>query len=481
VDIVYTPPPTIRNMMRSDAQCRFIKGPVGSAKTTGMLFEVARRAIQTPPMEDGIRRSRWLITRLTMPQLRDTVLKSWLRWFPDGKMGYWRSQDNTYWLKFNDVEAEVMLRPLESEADIARVLSLELTGAWIAECRDLPVTMISDIKGRCGRFPDPKIPYWYGVFGETNPPAEGSDWYKLFEKLPQEEGNPESVFDCEVFSQPCPVNDDFTIRPEAENVENLKPTYYQDLAKGASEDYIRVFIKGEYGRNRKGQPVYLDSFQRKLHVSRTPLPVDANQPLIIGMDFGLTPAAIIAQVDPTGPRLNILREVVTPKGVTNGTEQFVMRRLKPFLNSYFPGNPVVIIGDPSNTRAETDERTSFKVLKEQGFIAKRASTNDPLVRINAVETLLSMFPMGEPFIQIDPSCKVLIEGFLFGYMFASGKSGEVADKPYKNCIWSHPHDALQYLCLYYNKGYDPHEWPPTSEHPLHQVRGYRPADNYAGY
>jgi hypothetical protein len=481
MDINFTPPPTVKRMMRSNAQSRWIKGPVGSAKTTGMIFEVVRRAIETPPMEDGIRRSRWLVTRLTMPQLKDTVLKSWLRWFPDGKMGYWRSQDSTYWLKFNDVEAEVMFRPLESEADVARVLSLELTGAWVAECRDLPVSMISDIKGRCGRFPDPKIPYWYGVFGETNPPAEGSDWYKVFEKLPQEEGNEESIVDCEVFSQPCPVNDDFTLRPDAENIENLKPTYYQDLAKGANADYIRVFIKGEYGRNRKGQPVYLDSFQRALHVSKTPLPIDAHAPIIIGMDFGLTPAAIIAQPDPHKPRLNLLREVVTPKGSTNGVEQFTMRRLKPFLRSYFPSNPIIIICDPSNTRSESDEKTAIKVLKAQGFLVKRAKTNDPLVRINAVETLLTMFPYGEPMIQVDPSMKVLIEGFLFGYMFAAARTGEVADKPFKNCIWSHPHDGLQYLCLYYNDGYDADDWRPVSENPLYQSQGYRPADNYAGY
>lgn len=481
MDIVYKPSPTIKNFMRSDARSRWVMGSVGSGKTTGMIFELVRRAAQTPPGVDGVRRSRWLVTRLTMPQLKDTVLKSWLQWFPDGKFGRWRSNDSTFWLEFNDIQAEIMFRPLESEADVARVLSLELTGAWVAECRDLPVSMISDIKGRCGRFPEPIMDYWYGVFGETNPPAEGSDWYKVFEKLPQEDGNPESVMDGDIFVQPCPVNDDFTLRPEAENVENLKPTYYQDLAKGATSDYIRVFIKGEYGRNRKGQPVYLEAFQRQQHVARKPIPIDAQQPIIIGMDFGLTPAAIIAQADPHQARLNILREVVTPKGMTNGTEQFIIKRLRPFLRSYFPGNPIVIIGDPANTRAETDERTSFKVLKQYGFIAKMASTQDPITRINAVESLLAMFPHGEAMVQIDPSCKVLIEGFLFGYMFASSKGGLIADKPFKNCIWSHPHDALQYLCLYYNKGYDPQDWLPTSDNPLHHHRGYQPADAYAGY
>jgi len=822
MDIVYKPSPTIKNFMRSDARSRWVMGSVGSGKTTGMIFELVRRAAQTPPGVDGVRRSRWLVTRLTMPQLKDTVLKSWLQWFPDGKFGRWRSNDSTFWLEFNDIQAEIMFRPLESEADVARVLSLELTGAWVAECRDLPVSMISDIKGRCGRFPEPIMDYWYGVFGETNPPAEGSDWYKVFEKLPQEDGNPESVMDGDIFVQPCPVNDDFTLRPEAENVENLKPTYYQDLAKGATSDYIRVFIKGEYGRNRKGQPVYLEAFQRQQHVARKPIPIDAQQPIIVGMDFGLcysddmevltetgwklfkdveettdrvatldperfgleytavnfkveydydgeliefkgqnfdfvvtpehrtpftrrdskddlvfasaeelagkttthnyiqlqanwkgkklewaglsgvqaarflgwylsegsievngnshrvsitqvkqspeldqlfttnewwegtvwrknsvgwratvppfvgksllsfgkswvkhaprvlldadqeciraflgayvlgdghtrtkakknngvgrtargetaiatvstrmadhlqelilkagwcstirvqkarttymkdgrqidcpdmfivaikkltraeiqkqhitrvpykgkiyclnvpfhtlyvrrngrpcwngnTPAAIIAQADPHQARLNILREVVTPKGMTNGTEQFIIKRLRPFLRSYFPGNPIVIIGDPANTRAETDERTSFKVLKQYGFIAKMASTQDPITRINAVESLLAMFPHGEAMVQIDPSCKVLIEGFLFGYMFASSKGGLIADKPFKNCIWSHPHDALQYLCLYYNKGYDPQDWLPTSDNPLHHHRGYQPADAYAGY
>lgn len=482
MDINYTPPPTLKKFMRSDAQLRFVMGAVGSGKTTGMVFEIARRAIQMPPGADGIRRSRWLITRLTMPQLKDTVLKSWLTWFPDGQFGRWRSQDNTFWMEFNDVQAEILFRPLESEADVARVLSLELTGAWIAECRDLPVSMISDIKGRCGRFPEPKMPYWYGVFGETNPPAEGSDWYKLFEHLPQEDGVEDSVVECDTFIQPCPVNDDFTLRPEAENVENLKPNYYQDLAKGATTEYIRVFIKGEYGRNRKGQPVYIDSFQRPLHVSKTKLAADAVQPLLVGMDFGLTPAAIIAQAEAHRPRLNILAEVTTPRGATNGVEQFLIRRLIPFLRANYPGNPIVIIGDPAGAfRSETDETTSFKVLKKHGFLAKRASTNDPIVRVNAVEKLLSAFPMREAMIQIDPSCKVLIEGFLFGYMYESMKGGDIATKPSKKGIYSHPHDAMQYLCLYYNKGYDPHEWMPMTNNALHTDQRHKPADAYAGY
>lgn len=453
-----------------------------SGKTTGMIFELVRRAIQTPPGEDGIRRSRWLITRLTMPQLKDTVLKSWLTWFPDGKLGKWRSQDSTYWLKFNDVEAEILFRPLESEADVARVLSLELTGAWIAESRDLPVSMISDIRGRCGRFPEPRMEYWHGVFGETNPPAEGSDWYKLFEHLPQEDGDESSVVECETFVQPCPVNDDFTLRPDAENVENLKPDYYQNLAKGATSDYIRVFIKGEYGRNRKGQPVYIDSFDRKLHVAPTRIVPDAAAPLLIGLDFGLTPAAIIGQPESHRPRLNILAEVTTPRGSTNGVQQFLERRLKPFLQANYPGNPVVIIGDPAGSaRAETDESTAYKVLKAHGFIAKRASTNDPVVRINAVEKMLASFPMMQAMIQVDPSCKVLIEGFLFGYMYDSLKGGDIADKPSKKGIYSHPHDALQYLCLYYNRGYDPDEWLTNAGHPLHQAAPHKPADLYTGY
>jgi len=480
-NIVFNPPPTIKAFMRCDERIRFIRGPYGSAKTTGMIFEIVRRATQMPPDEDGVRRSRWLVTRLTTSQLKDTVLKSWLRWFPDGQMGYWRASDNTYWLRFNDVEAEVLFRPLESEADIARVLSLELTGAWIAECRDLPVSMVSDIFGRCGRFPDPRMSYWYGVFGETNPPDEGSEWYRVFEHLPQDENDLSSVLPCATFAQPTPVDDDLNLLPQAENAENLKPTYYQDMARGKTDEFIRVAVKGQYGINRRGKPVYKGSFRKDRHVHNGPIPIDPELPIVVGHDFGRTPAAIIAQPLVTEPRIHFLRELITDRRDSMGVERFVLTRLRPLLRSMFPSNPVIIVGDPSGARKnDSDEGSAFKKLKELGFTVRPARTNDPVVRINAVEELLSTYPHGDPMVLFDPSMRVSIEGFTHRYIYAEAKKDQYKEVPEKSHPVSDVHDAIQYAALFYLHGYDAQDWLPMMGHQATSV-AYRPADAYTGY
>jgi Ni2+-binding GTPase involved in maturation of urease and hydrogenase len=79
--IHYTPPKTCKAFMRSDAFGRIILGPVGSGKTTAIIFELFRRACEQKPAQDGVRYTRFAITRTTLQQMRDTILKDALAWF----------------------------------------------------------------------------------------------------------------------------------------------------------------------------------------------------------------------------------------------------------------------------------------------------------------------------------------------------------------------------------------------------------------
>ena len=66
--------------MDSEAFARFIIGPVGSGKTTAVIFELLKRCSQQAKGPDGIRRTRWAIVRQTLEQLRMTVLLDILSW-----------------------------------------------------------------------------------------------------------------------------------------------------------------------------------------------------------------------------------------------------------------------------------------------------------------------------------------------------------------------------------------------------------------
>jgi hypothetical protein len=113
-------------------------GPVGSGKTTGIFMKLIQMASLQEPGPDGIRRTRAVIVRNTLPQLRDTTLSSWNYWFKDGQAGKWSQTDWKFVLRFGDVECEVLFRPLDRPEDISRVLSLEVTFAIIDEFVEIP-------------------------------------------------------------------------------------------------------------------------------------------------------------------------------------------------------------------------------------------------------------------------------------------------------------------------------------------------------
>ncbi len=57
--IVYDASRTLTAFHRSDAFVRGVRGPVGSGKSTGMSWEIMRRAREQKPAPDGKRKSRW--------------------------------------------------------------------------------------------------------------------------------------------------------------------------------------------------------------------------------------------------------------------------------------------------------------------------------------------------------------------------------------------------------------------------------------
>ena len=107
---------------------------------------------------------------------------------------------------------------------------------------------------------------------------------------------------------------------------------------------------------------------------------------------------------------------------------------------------VIIYGDPAGDfRAQTDEST-LHILRGAGL---RAFLRLPtlLTFVLAVSSQLTKMVEGKPAFLIDRRCQQLIKGF-GGYQYRRMEvSGErYSDKPDKN-MFSHIHDALQYMML----------------------------------
>lgn len=479
--INYTPSKTVKEFMRSEHFFRVLMGPVGGGKTTGAIMELLRQAISMTPGEDGLRRSKMLIVRNSKQQLKDTTLASTIALIPD-EIYTWRESESILRLSFGDVRSDWLFRPLDTPEDIQRVLSLEVTGVWLEESREIPVALIANLEGRVGRFPSQAKGFTYRAFmlATTNPPEIDSAWYKLMEHLPQEDDNPNSVIDCDSFKQPSGIG------PDAENVDNLREGYYDKLSKGKTYDWVNTYVHGNYSLSQAGKPVY-PSFRVDRHVSKYSLPIDPTLPVIIGQDCARSPASVFMQYGHDG-RLKILREAT---GFDMGTNTFIKMKIDPIVRNYFGNLCIVFIGDPSWVRQnETDDNSWYKELKkhyrkEDGHAVKAATTNDPTARITALDELLRSWPDGEPAVLIDPSCKMLIEGLRSKYRYARlrGSDNKHQERPEKN-NWSHVVEAVQYGALFLTgKHYDPSDYVRVNRIGLRKnsLSVGRPADSYAGY
>jgi hypothetical protein len=449
--IDYTPPPTCREFMLSDAFGRLIAGPVGSGKTTASIIELFRRSCEQAPAGDGIRYTRFAIVRNTLKQLKDTVLKDTLMWFP-GVAAY-KVSDSTIFFEAGDIKSEWLLIPLETPEDQRRLLSLQITGALINEAIEFDLELVSPLAGRCGRYPPANMggASWMGIIADTNMPSEGSGWHEFMTNPP---------IDWQIFIQPGGMT------PEAENLEWLVQTpetlklglqgeeldirreqgrqYYERFIRSNSETWCKRYVHAQYGDDPSGMAVFRESFKSTVHVVDHLEPI-AGMMLLVGQDFGRDPWSLITQVDLTG-RLMVLEEVAAED---IGLLQHLITGLRPrLLQGRYLGKNVAIVGDPSGRAKDSIyEETSFDVIKKVGYHAFPAPTNDIDPRIRAVESLLLQNVRGRSGLVVDGSrCPKLVQALNGGYRYAFNRSGMKKPTPEKN-EFSHIMDALQYTAL----------------------------------
>lgn len=433
--INYTPPPTGKKFMACDAKMRTLMGPVGSGKSVTCSFEIIRRASMQAPNAQGIRKTRAAVVRETARQLQDTTIKTFIDWFPPGVCGHFMKTTKTYFFKVGDVECEIMFRALDDADDVANLNSLELTFAWFNECRDIHPDIVDAMSKRVGRFPSKKDggPTWHGMWADTNPPTMDTWWYYQMEKLDPKDGVSPNDNGWAVFKQPSGRS------PYAENIENLPEGYYD--TQGRSDEYIRVYIDGEYGLSSAGMPIY-KYFRTDYHMAPFPITFSANgvRPVIIGMDLGLTPAAVIGQQDPRGRAL-ILDELVS---FDMGIQRFCRQMLKPLIYERFASSPVLVVTDPAGVqRAQTDERSAIDIIKAEGLKVIPARTNSVTARISAVDDFLMRQVDGDPGFLVDPRCRRLKAAMMGGYRYKLKQPDTIEKNEH-----SHIAEALQYLMLH---------------------------------
>lgn len=452
----YRAHPTVARFHVSNAFHKGIRGPRGSGKSTGCVTELFRRANEQEPAPDHIQWSRWAIVRNTYRELLDTTVKTWLRWFPESYLGPFNYSTMTHHIKWQGFDAEFLFRALDRPSDVKKTLSLELTGAYINEAKEVPFGIIAGLADAVGRFPERAPlqgfagPTYKGIIMDTNAPDDDHWWFKLEEAFSQGKLDPRV---WSFFVQPGGLierNEKFYPNPKAENLEYIGQDYYTTRMVGKTKAHCRVYYCNQFGFVSDGKPVHPE-YVDAVHGATEPLKPIPGLPIYVGIDFGLTPAALMGQIIPNG-RWHVLNELVTERF---GAKQFA-RELKPMLAREFKGFDLVIGGDPAgSSEAETDQQTCFQILNAEGIPAEPAyHNNDTTIRRGALSEPLSRLIDGKPGMIVSPLCKVFRKGMAGGFCYRKKQiagSDQYHATPEKN-KYSHVCEAGEYMALVGGEG-----------------------------
>jgi hypothetical protein len=498
--IRYKASPTAAEFHKSTKPVRGFRGPVGSGKTVACVKEIMRLCKLQWPNVEKKRLSRWAIIRNTTPELRTTTLNTFSQWIPEeicpityhpvimGNLEFPMS-DGTR------VEAEILFLALDQEKDVRKLLSLEVSGVFINEAREISFSVLKAARERIGRYPSWADMYdkstlppgtehpcrQKSVIMDTNPPSDDHWWYQLAEngyldgskedELDFHREETERIFDFVASPSPLIKQKDGTYipNPRAENIAFLPGgyDYYLDMVAGNTEDHINVMVLGNYGNIKTGKPVYPE-YNDLVH--STDIRPNPNLPLGFGWDFGLTPTLVIGQMTSLG-QLRVLDELV---GRDLSVRAFARDIVKPHLSKHYAGFEIAFsLGDPSgNNRGEGEGKSAIGILNDDyvqnddgdiiaplnmGFTTEPAPTNDITLRLESVKGFLTkMVDAGEPGYQLDKKCQYLRKGKQGQYKYKRlqvAGSPRYNEKPDKN-DYSHPADAEQYLALGFTNGYD---------------------------
>lgn len=477
-----------------------IMGPVGSGKTSTGVAKCFGIAALQPPVTNArgerIRYARGAVIRDTYPNLDSTVLATWHQWVPREVGKYTHDAPRRHIVRIGLMDGTFlqleMLFIAIGDKRVEDVLrGLELTFAWLNEADRLHREVLAYLTGRVGRYPGPKLGGCIDptIMLDFNAP-DADNW--LYEMFVDQTMDPAIVASLSELLQGRPVIEFFqqpgARDPGAENVHNL-PTGYYDLQYAAptNADYKARMLDNKFVPLRHGQPVYPE-FNLLTHVAAGPVTYDPARKLIVGMDAGLTPAAVFVQRTAMG-QLRVLHELVvfpeadeTLSGV--GPTRFGLA-LGNFIAEHFPsidmsprtrvrrqldrGHDVASVlryqysdtdiefwCDPAakdGTDKSGNEKSWLEIVQAQiGQKIRPASTNRLHVRLESVRRpMLSMIDGHVPGFLLAKSCKILRKGFISGYhvrrvAVGGDGTGRFDSEPSKN-MFSHVQDALQYAAM----------------------------------
>lgn len=434
INIDYQPLPSAADFHNSNARVKAYMGPMGSGKSTAAIEE--NRFL----MEESKVPLRFLVLRESFRQLNDSTRKTFEEWFPE-PVSHWNETGKKYLVTWPNIEKKYLthefhFRHARRAQEASNLLSTEYAGIWLEE--PVPAFQMTDgIMGAglpkefftlaLGRQRQRGAPR-YTIILTFNPPPMFHWCYEMFVKPPKAQLE---KMGFELFRS-----------PPNENKKNLPEGYYETLRAIWPDDMIDRFIDGKCITLYPGKPVFTE-FNEQLHFRDAKDLKLLNLPMVLALDFGLTPCALFCQITSMG-QLRIYRELqMRSSGAIDLAEA-----IRDIMKNEFPGLKIrTIWGDPAGQdESQSDRTTPFQKIRAILDVPVQPGDQRIFTRLESVRARAKGITDGDMAIVIaKENCMTLMEGLLGAYRYPASQNGLIGAKPLKN-MFSHLADALQYLC-----------------------------------
>lgn len=393
-----------------------LSGPVGSGKTTACVKRGLVSAICLPPMRDGWRHYRLAVFRQTYDQLWLSTIKSFCKVLdPNKGIGILRGsppRPAQYLLEFEDafgpIRFEVLFRAFGEDADPDDLGGTEFTDAYLNEMNTLREELFINIARSLGRFPnrgeiglpdDARVPHGR-LFGDCNAPAPDNWVFRDF-------WSPDKPPGYRHFRQPG------GLAPDAENLRAVGRTYYEQMVRDNRHRpwWVKIKVHHRPGYNQDVDVVY-EKFDDDTQVSFLPLDVFPNLPVLVGIDGGLTPAAVFMQEGPDG-QVRILDEVSIARGdeldLARGMLAVMGRPRYRGCEFRLRCDPAMGAGEGLGSESERVGSMRQRLEKLLALRVELAPSNDPETRHRPLREAIERGARG---LQVDGThCPIMRRGF----------------------------------------------------------------------
>lgn len=427
-----------------------LNGPGGSGKTIASAKKALVSAQRMPPfgrMADGtmIRRYPLGVWRQKYDNLWKATIKSWWKVFPKDLPGAdWQGaspRSATHTIRFRDkwgvIELIAQFLAFGDVADPEDLRGFEFMDVYLNEIDTLPEELFAYLADRIGRDPPREISKRGGrYYGDCNAPDVTNWVYRDFWEAPKP--------GFKLYRQPGGRE------LGAENPA-MGRAYYDQSARINNHRpwWVRRMVDNVPGMTR-GEHLVYPTYDDDRMWSTVTLEIEPRLPVLIGIDGGLTPAAVYCQ-EMTDGQFRVLAEIAMERAGMEelGTAMLALEARR-FRNCEFVTDcdPSMLAGEGRDEGPALEKGSDRERLAEKlGRKVSSASTNEPGRRWDAVRDKLGQnLGPARPGLILDPSCRVLHRGFLQTYQYRPVAGTNDLSSVVKT-FDSHAHDALQYAAL----------------------------------